>query len=288
MTLISAILGIIADRLLTHLHEYRHYRHFLSWVDGVHARFASDAWNNIFGVMLALLPVWLLVGLLQIWLIDVMFGLIGLFFYVATFVYCLGPRDLAIDVNTYCEVADSTDDDLRTRAARRLIGDETSTDDDTSERRVTRAVLTEANDRLFGVLFWFVLLGPVGAVMYRSVVVLYRERLEPGSYGEAIDWAYSVMVWLPARLLALGYALSGHFDAAIAGWRAAHQEMPRGCQGSMEVLALTGEGALGVSESDAVIEGVASPVRAAMRLVWRTLIIWMVALSLLVLAGWSG
>jgi len=288
MTLISAILGIIADRLLTHLHEYRHYRYFLTWADAVHSRLSGDTWNNVFGVMLVLLPVWLLVGLLQAWLYDAMFGLAGLLFYVATFVYCLGPRDLAVDVNTYCEVADSTDENLRTRAALRLLGDKVLEGDEISERLVTRAVLTEANDRLFAVLFWFVVLGPVGAVMYRSVVVLYRERREPGGYGDAIDWAYSVLVWIPARLLALGYALSGHFDAAVEGWRAAHRELPRGCEGSIEVLAATGEGALGLSEDDEVIEGVASPVRAAMRLVWRTLTIWVVALSVLTLAGWSG
>ncbi len=287
MTLISAILGIIADRLLTNLHEYRHYRHFLTWTDAVHSRFSGGVWNGAAGVMLALLPVWILTGLLQAWLHDMLFGLVGLLFYVATFVYCLGPRDLAIDVNTYCEVADSTDEDLRKKAAARLLGEE-APGDDGDERRIARAVLTEANDRLFAVLFWFVVLGPVGAVMYRSVVVMYRERLEPGDYGEAIEWAYSVLVWLPARLLALGYALSGHFDAAIEGWRAAHREMPRGSAGSCEVLASTGEGALGLSDGSTVIEGVASPVRAAMRLVWRTLTIWVVALSLLTLVGWSG
>ncbi|TCK19280.1 AmpE protein [Thiogranum longum] len=288
MTLISAILGIIADRLLTHLHEYRHYRQFLAWVDAVHSRFSGGLWDGIAGVMLVLLPVWVLTALLQVWLHDMLFGLIGLLFYVGTFVYCLGPRDLAIDVNTYCEVADSTDEELRARAAARLLGDEALAGDDSDERRIARAVLIEANDRLFAVLFWFVLLGPVGAVMYRSVVVMYRECREPGDYGDAIEWAYSVLVWIPARLLALGYALSGHFDAAIEGWRAAHREIPRGSEGSCDVLAFTGEGALGLSDESTVIEGVASPVRAAMRLVWRTLTIWVVVLSLLTLAGWSG
>ncbi|HED52089.1 MAG TPA: hypothetical protein ENI83_00905, partial [Gammaproteobacteria bacterium] len=81
MTLISAILGIIADRLLTHLHEYRHYRQFLAWADAVHSRLSGDTWNGSFGVMLVLLPVWTVAGLLQIWLHDVLFGLVGLLFY---------------------------------------------------------------------------------------------------------------------------------------------------------------------------------------------------------------
>ena len=38
MTLISVLLGIAADRLLTHLHEYRHYEHFLGYVDWMRER----------------------------------------------------------------------------------------------------------------------------------------------------------------------------------------------------------------------------------------------------------
>ena len=284
MTLISAILGIIADRLLTHLHEYRHYRQFLAWVDAVRSRVSGDGWDGVFGLLLVLLPVWGATALLQGWLHDLLFGLVGLLFYIAVFVYCLGPRDLAIDVNTYCEVADSTDPGLRLRAAGRLIGEEPLADGEAGDRQVARAVLLEANDRLFGVLFWFVVLGPVGAVMYRSVAVLYRERREANGYGEAVDLLYGILVWIPARLLALGYALAGHFDSAIEGWRAAHRDMPRGSEGSFEVLAATGEGALGLADED----GDASAVRAAMRLVWRTLTIWLVVLSLLTLAGWSG
>ncbi len=284
MTLISAILGIIADRLLTHLHEYRHYRQFLAWVDAVRSRASGDGRDGIFGLLLVLLPVWGATALLQGWLHDLLFGLVGLLFYIAVFVYCLGPRDLAIDVNTYCEVADSTDPGLRLRAAGRLIGEEPLADGEAGDRQVARAVLLEANDRLFGVLFWFVVLGPVGAVMYRSVAVLYRERREANGYGEAVDLLYGILVWIPARLLALGYALAGHFDSAIEGWRAAHRDMPRGSEGSFEVLAATGEGALGLADED----GDASAVRAAMRLVWRTLTIWLVVLSLLTLAGWSG
>ena len=97
-----------------------------------------------------------------------------------------------------------------------------------------------------------------------------------------------MLVWLPARLVALGYALSGHFDAAMEGWRKAHSDHPQGTEGSEQVLVVTGTGALGVEAEDAAEEALQSPVRAAMRLVWRTLTIWLVALSLLTLAGWAG
>jgi len=149
-------------------------------------------------------------------------------------------------------------------------------------------VLVDANDRLFAVLFWFILLGPLGAVMYRSAAVLQQQRSDDGGqFADNVAWLHAVLVWLPARLLALTYALSGHFDAAIEGWREVHDEHPQGSEGSEQVLAVTGMGALGLRDED--FEEAGKPaVRAAMRLVWRTLTIWLVIIALLTLAGWAG
>lgn len=288
MTLISALLGIAADRLLTPLDEYRNYDRFLSYVDWMRGGLSGSAWDNVGGLAVVLLPVWLTIGVLQVLTSDWLFGLVGLVFYLVVFVYCLGPRDLAVDVETYCEVCESSDAALRQRAAGRLLrGEQAPADTADCARRMTRAVLVEASDRLFAVLFWFALLGPLGAVAYRSAAVLYYQRQEQGSFGDSIAWLYAVLLWLPARLLALGFALSGHFDAALVGWRQAHRDNPQGAAGSEQVLALTGSAALGL-DSAAAESDIASSVRAAMRLVWRTLVVWLVVLSLLVLAGWAA
>jgi membrane protein required for beta-lactamase induction len=288
MTLISALLGIAADRLLTHLHEYRHYTWFLNYVDWMRRRFQGPAWDHIGGLLMLLLPVWLAVGLLQNWISDWVFGLVGLLFYVVVLVYCLGPRDLAVDVDTYSEVCQSSDAELRARAAGRLLEAELPADSAECARAVTHAVLVRANDRLFAVLFWFVLLGPLGAVLYRSAAVLYQQRREEGEFGASIGWLHAVLVWLPARLVAIGYALSGHFEAAIEGWREVHQRRPEGSEGSEQVLAVTGSGALGLDEGHDFADDPSSPARAAMRLVWRNLTIWLVIISVLTLAGWAG
>ena len=273
---------------MTHLHEYRHYDYFLRYMDWMRARLNGPVWDHIGGLLIMLLPVWLVVALLQDWLSDWLFGLVGLLFYIATFVYCMGPRDLAADVDTWCEVCESSDTDLRKRAAGRLLkGDEPPQDNVECARAVSAAVLVEANDRLLAVLFWFVLLGPLGAALYRSAAVMYQQRREAGEFGDSIAWLYAVLVWLPARLTALAYALSGHFDAAIEGWRQAQQTHLQGAEGSEQVLAITGSGALGLDGED-VEEGSQASARAAMRLVWRTLTIWLVVISVLILAGWAG
>ena len=64
MTLISALLGIAADRLLPHLHEYRRYEPFLAYVDWVRERLSGPAWDHIGGLLL-LLVFYALVGLIQ-------------------------------------------------------------------------------------------------------------------------------------------------------------------------------------------------------------------------------
>ena len=289
MILLSALLGIAADRLLTHLHEYRHYHHFLAYFDWVRGRLSGSAWDHIGGLVLILSPLWLVTGLLQDWFSDWLFGLAGLLFNVAVLVYCMGPRDLSVDVDNWCEVCESSDMDLRQRAAGRLLrGEDVPQDPASSVHVLAGAVLVEANERLFAVLFWFILLGPLGAVLYRSAAVLYQQRRKPGEFGNSVAWLHAVLVWLPARLVALGYALSGHFDAAMEGWRKAHSDHPQGSKGSERVLTVTGLGALGV-DTDAIAEDdLQSPVRAAMRLVWRNLTIWLVVLSLFTLAGWAG
>jgi membrane protein required for beta-lactamase induction len=285
MTLISALLGIAADRLLPHLPEYRRYAPFVSYVDWARERFNGPAWDHIGGLLLLLLPLWASVALLQSWVSDWLFGLIGLLFSVAVLLYCLGPRDLAADVDTYCEAHASGDAALHKRAAELLLQREAHADDNGEyARRVSSAVLVDAHDRLFAVLFWFALLGPVGAVLYRSVAVLYQQRRETGEFGDSVAWLYALLVWVPARLVALGYALSGHFDAAVEGWRRAHQNLSPGSEGSLRVLEETGAGALGVDGAVSGQQG-AQQVRAALRLVWRTLWIWLVVMALLTLAG---
>ena len=289
MTLISALLGIVIDRFVGHLHVYRHYNHFLAYTDWLRNQLPAALTSGFVGLLLVLLPVLLLVSFLQGWLSSwVLGGLFNLLFSVAVLVYCLGPRDMAADVDTYCEVCTADDHQLRQHAASRL------TDNDQAPEsvrecisRVTRAVLVRANDRLFAVLFWFVLLGPVGAVLYRASSVLFKQRLSDDEFGEWLQRLFAALVWVPARLTALGYALSGHFDAALDGWRAAHLAHPQGVGGSEQVIAETGLGALDLRGEQAEIDDYQKPVRAAMQLVWRNLTIWLVAVSVMTLAGWS-
>ena len=97
------------------------------------------------------------------------------------------------------------------------------------EQAVERAIYVQANNRIFGVVFWFLLLGPTGAWAFR-VLDLLRHRAEceggPGARPpegaptmDAVRALHGLLAWIPSRLLALGYVLAGNFEEAMAGWR---------------------------------------------------------------------
>ncbi|HHJ13104.1 MAG TPA: hypothetical protein ENJ79_01825 [Gammaproteobacteria bacterium] len=286
MTLIVTLLGILADRVFPRLSDDRRFRRLLDWHAWIRARLERQGDWPV--AILSLFPFWLAVLLVQGWLGN---GLAGLVFQLLVLVWCLGPRDLAADVATWLEVAAAGDSALRGEAAARLLdGMSPATQgapvpERIDQTRIAHAVLVAGCERLFGALFWFALFGPVGAVAWRSVAVLYRAS-GTGQADKAMETLYSLLLWLPARLLATGYALVGHFDAAFEGWREAHRRHPEGAAGSLTVLAETGLGALAAGVDGAGDDS--GLVRSAMRLVWRSLVIWLVVLSLLTLAGWGG
>ncbi|MDR6937282.1 adenosylcobinamide-phosphate synthase CbiB [Luteibacter sp. 3190] len=87
----------------------------------------------------------------------------------------------------------------------------------------TESVLENGHDAVFGALFWFVLLGAPGALLFRLANTLdamwgYRTpRYE--RFGWAAARIDDVLGFVPARLTALTYAATGDTSAALRCWR---------------------------------------------------------------------
>ncbi|MBI5331925.1 MAG: cobalamin biosynthesis protein [Betaproteobacteria bacterium] len=164
-------------------------------------------------------------------------------------------------------------------------------------RQTVEELLRLAMGRLFGVLFWFFLLGAAGAVLY----LLTREACSRW-HGEAAFGAFSARVqvwldWLPARMLAFSFAIVGNFQDAMDSWRS--QARAWGDEAEGAVLA-AGAGALGLrlggrihladgdlARPDLGLDEAAGAeaVSAAEALIWRALLLWLAALALLWLGG---
>lgn len=74
-------------------------------------------------------------------------------------------------------------------------------------------------NRLFGVFFWFFLLGPAGAVFYR-LTSLYNGHLQvsAGNLPSYRRWQW-MLEWLPVRYMALCCCLAGNFTPGFHIWR---------------------------------------------------------------------
>jgi AmpE protein len=302
MNLIALLIGLIIERAATQLFHVRRLR----WLDRI-----IDAGFRVaerFANWPALIPIFILAALLALPVFIITFSLgdtlLGFpYLLLAIFVlfFSLGPKDIGEDVNDYCAALEADDDELIEQTARAIVEGDLPSDPLQRIRLVEEAVCVQANNRLFAVVFWFVFLGPLGAWAYRVTDLIRRRAVFCAARNEEADGTsaqirdaavmlHGLLAWIPARLTAIGYAVAGHFDAALAAWRApsdAGSNVPS--RYSEDLLARVGVGALALHEEDGedlTARGVRGAT-AANRLVFRLLLIWFVIIAAMTLYGAS-
>lgn len=85
------------------------------------------------------------------------------------------------------------------------------------------SVLENGADAVFAPIFWFIILGPTGAILYRLSNTLdamwgYKNQRYL-HFGWATARFDDILNWLPARLTAFSYALVGETKTALLCWK---------------------------------------------------------------------
>ncbi len=278
MSLLSVIIALILDRVLREHHDLRDLGWFEHYSDKLNKTLpAIDARARI--ALILLLPLGAIL-LLQYAFYNLLFNIPYFIFSVATLLYCLGPACLVSDIEAYLDARSLGDDDEALHYAGVLTETAASSVPDQQTSDVTRAIFYVANQRIFSVLVWFVLLGPIGAVSLRFINQLARQHdVDPQQLARAKQ-LHALLEWLPARMLAMAYALMGHFESAIHAYRTRTQE-PDLTLSNYDVLVSTGMGAIKDHSSMDEI----STIHAARGLVMRSVLVWVTVLALLTLGG---
>lgn len=295
MTLIALLIAFGLELSFPRLQELRSldwWSRYSLWLRGV---LGDKLGTGPLGLLILLLGPVLVVGLLQSLLADVWLGLFSLLFAIAVQAYCLHYQPLDTQVDRFADAAESGEDEQARDAAGALLGRPVSEQD--PNRDMAEGVLLQSTERLFSVIFWFALLGPLGAVLYRLTWHLGRNaETEADALEEAAFRLQAILDWIPARLAALGYALAGSFEDAVHEWRNVDQtSMPDDFASKTQaVQRQAGMGAIQAERYEAGGGGEYGDVRldtpavkAARGLVLRTLVIWAIGIALLTLAGWT-
>lgn len=144
-------------------------------------------------------------------------------------------------------------------------------------QRMLEATAYQGFERLFAVIFWFLLFGPAGALLYR-LSFLYSHA-EPANTG-AKHWLWA-LEWVPVRLLGVSFAITGNFVGCINHWK---RHAISTTSSSASVLRETVLGALSVDdELMQSCDCTQREIAALKRLYTRTLWFWITCLAIWIL-----
>ncbi|MBL4647665.1 MAG: hypothetical protein JKY13_01710 [Gammaproteobacteria bacterium] len=263
MTLIIILISLAALYYIpivnneTRYHLFHRYAAWLTtWLP---TRQMTQAW-----VMIAviILPILVVLAMFCVTLSSLSFGLFGIVINALVLWYCLLPltasksnighqqEEASQKVNPYAQITVEQADDC-----------------DDKQR------FCHANDRTFAVLFWFVILGGFGAVLYRLIALLACMSEGNASYFKSTaKLIQQVLDWLPARLLGLTYLIVGNFTAGFSAWI---QHLLQGLDYNQTLLMDAGEAAWGPAEKN-----------NAKSLIERALIVWLVIIAIFIIGAW--
>jgi len=302
MLLLATLMALFAERLAPQLAERRSLAWFDAYFDSMQTRANLAGWS----ALLVLVAPWVvLTALAQLVFHGVLWNFLELAFSVLVLFFALRPGSLDPAVDAYVAAREQGEDGQARHRAEHILGGSAPEAVEEEVRAVADTLLLEANERWVAPILWFVLLGPVGAVLYRLTVHV-EARAGQGALCEAARLLRAAMDLIPAYVLAAMYTLSGSFEEGLNAWRQEKQvsvDAPHGEalsradeleQANRDVLLRVGRAALRtetysitteISESGE-IEADASIVRSARGLVLRAIIIIVAIIALLTLGDW--
>lgn len=301
LTALLLLAAVLLDRLLgepRRAHPLVAFGRLASWLEQ-RLNVGRSRARGLLAWLLAVLPLTMLA-----WGLSTLPG-IGWLLSLLLLYLCIGLRSLAEHARPVVAALQAGDLQLARQRVGYMVSRQTDQLDESGVcRAATESVLENGSDAVFAALFWFAVLGAPGAVLYRLANTLdamwgYRNA-RFGEFGWAAARLDDLLNWLPARLVALTYALCGNTGRALVCWQ---QQAPQWDSPNAGPVMAAGAGALNVQLGGvAVYQGVmherpqlgagrpaqAADIQRALQLVQQGVWLWLVVAVLIGLAGVIG
>ena len=288
MTIIAILLAFALCHFVRELSRLRKHQWLDRWTSLANDAFGSlPGWIEATGFLVILFIPMLALGLVN-QLVLTGFGLLGAFLLaLAVLVYTFGARDLDMQV---ADIIRAETPESQEQALAELLRRDVPDDPQACQASSVDAVFSESLHRWFGIIFWFALLGILGAFLYRMVDWLACERSSLSSQQKNLFLrTRQVLDWPAAQLMTLALAIATDFDSVFKAWKEYHDEQGHGLfegnngflLASARQIVLSGHAAQdGYADR---LDGPLASLKQSMDLVWRILGVWMTVLALLLL-----
>lgn len=277
MIFLSIIITLVLDRIFNQFQSYRQFKwlqDYSNWIEDVLSITRLPAWVSL---AILILPLLFAVSFLEGIFANGLWGLFELAFYVVVLFLCLGPLDTDQQVDDYLHSIDTGDQQNRDDVAAAILGKKSEQGIAKQATQVIEAIFTASHRRIYACLFWFVVLGPIGAVFYR--LIEQSQFLKIGDNQTLIistkaKILIAYLEWIPARLSIGAFMIVGHFEGAFNGYKKAAKEGIEMDETNQHILSLGGRGAIQFSEIENDNQA-SNQVTKARGLVLRALVVWL-------------
>src|SRR3990167_8673010 len=185
MKLLVIVLCLLSERYLTHKVSLNRFSWFGKYCDKLISLFPKIAFfQSPWILMLALIFPWIVIiavamGLLR----SSLFGFVGVLMQLVVFYYCMGPDNVFYPLSA-----------PHKKNAHQALD--------------AGNYLAAVNNQLFGVIFWYIALGPLAVIAYRLFSLCQKQS----KLVAKAKWITSLLDWIPARLTVIFYLLVGNFQ----------------------------------------------------------------------------
>lgn len=297
--------GVVLDLLLgevRRMHPLVGFGKFAALIEATLNKGKAKFFRGSVAWMMAVMPVVVCFYWLVAWMTEV-HAVLAFLLHASMLYFSIGLRSLHEHTAPIEQALQKNDLPAARELTSRIVSRDTKDADagDLAKAGV-ESLLENGNDAVFGTLFWFIVAGGPGAVLFRLANTLdamwgYRsERFL--AFGWAAARIDDALNWIPARLTALSYAVLGNTRLAWQCWKT---QAPLWSSPNAGPVMASGAGALGIALGGPAVYGgelesrpklgmgnAAEPadIGRAWRLIRRTTALWIIATGFLACVVW--